>query len=75
MPFQVERWFLDGGLPEVGYDGRAAVAARGPICRVRLLLVEGRIAAARSELARARDLAEGDRATMEEIDILRRALR
>ena len=74
VPSIIGRWFLDGADPVEGYHGLAALAARGPICRVRALAASGELDAARRMLVRASDLAEGDRASTEEITTLRRAL-
>ncbi|MCA8958608.1 MAG: hypothetical protein KDC87_21205, partial [Planctomycetes bacterium] len=72
VPPVIARAFLGNADPRAGYHPFAFLAARGPLCRARDLVAKGEAAAARRELDRARDLAEGDESTLREIATLRK---
>jgi hypothetical protein len=72
VPFHIQRSFCGDVDPANGRHPYAALAAEAVICRARLLLQKGQPRAAHKELARARDLAEGDAKMIERIQALRR---
>ena len=74
VPDSVARSFLGVAEALAGYHPTAALAARASICQARIRIGRREVEAAKIELSRARDLAEGDQKTVEEIETMRRAL-
>jgi len=72
VPDSIQRMFLGVVDPVARYHPIAAFAARAPIARAKALIGDGKLDAATAELLRARDLAEGDADTIDEITDLQK---
>ena len=73
-PQFIERAFLGEADAAVRYHPQADLAARPHLCDARVLLAQRKLDAARAALAKAKDLALGDKVAMAEVKELEQAL-